>query len=420
MIILRNAPPRSSTAIAGDRPANFRGIRDTQPDSILQEQAGEKPWVEKPASSDRRPQHVLNVLCGGCQHDETIEPECCPGAHRETVLESGEEVVVDRVGLAVERLLFCLVAGEPRALLGRIGQLAKGVGELEAANIDLEALGETGIARTASRQCRHRQRVVVEDGRCPEAENGLDPLEENAEKERLPIVARMGRYSNMARRGGEALDIGCEGVGCGRGEIDATEFRECCCDAYSPPRKPRVRSTPAPDERFGACCVLAGSDERFALIHQISVGGPQPVPFEHREFRMVGGAALAVAKDMGELPDARQARNEQLLHREFGRGVQVALDSAATARVVQRGRESPQMRLEPGAHLQRWRVDLDKPALGKEVADGIEDPGALLESAAPCCKALGPPPFLHRPALALADPPPYVSYSRALSSEIPQ
>ena len=67
--------------------------------------------------------------------------------------------------------------------------------------------------------------------------------------------------------------------------------------------------------------------ERLAILHQIAIGGVGPVPFEHREFRVVGGAALAVAEDMGELPDARHPGDDELLHREFGRGMQVTLGS---------------------------------------------------------------------------------------------
>ncbi len=55
---------------------------------------------------------------------------------------------------------------------------------------------------------------------------------------------------------------------------------------------------------------------------------------------MMGGAALAVAKHVGELPDLRQARGQQLFHREFGRGVQITLPDAAVTRVVQLGGES--------------------------------------------------------------------------------
>ena len=97
--------------------------------------------------------------------------------------------------------------------------------------------------------------------------------------------------------------------------------------------------------------------------------------------------------------------------------MQVASGGAAVARVVQGRREGPQMRLEPGTRLQRRRVDLGIPARGEEVADGTEDPRALLEPAAPCGKAIGPPPFLHRLALALADMPTYVSFYRAPSPE---
>src|SRR5262249_23629561 len=161
--------------------------------------------------------------------------------------------------------------------------------------------------------------------------------------------------------------------------------------------------------------VLTGTDERFALIHQIMVGGVDPIPFEHCKFRVMGRAALAVAEDMGELPDARHPGDEQFLHREFGRGVQVALRPFVGARVVKQGCEGPQMRFEPGAHLQGRRVDLDITACRKEGADRTEDPPALVEPGAPCRKAVGPPPFLHRPALALAAPPTYVSFYRALS-----
>src|SRR5215467_10955697 len=145
------------------------------------------------------------------------------------------------------------------------------------------------------------------------------------------------------------------------------------------------------------------------------IGGAGPVPFEHREFRMVGGAALAIAEDMGELPDARHPGDQQFLHRKFGRGVQVALGGSVVARVVQRGRERPQMRLEPGAHLQGRRVDLDISLRGKETPDRTEDPPALVEPATPRGKAIGPPPLLHCRALVVANPPTYVSFYPALS-----
>ena len=68
----------------------------------------------------------------------------------------GEEVLVDRIALAIDRLLLVHVGGEAPALLGGVGQFAEGVGELDAAAIELEAFGDPadraalGRARAAS------------------------------------------------------------------------------------------------------------------------------------------------------------------------------------------------------------------------------------------------------------------------------
>ena len=94
-----------------------------------------------------------------------------------------------------------------------IGQLAKGVGEFEPTDINLEALGKARVGRAAARQRRHRQRIVVKDRRRPEAEKGLDPLEEDAEIERLPIVSGVGVDPEMTRRSRKAFDVGCSGSG---------------------------------------------------------------------------------------------------------------------------------------------------------------------------------------------------------------
>src|SRR5208282_3881444 len=114
-------------------------------------------------------------------------------------------------------------------------------------------------------------------------------------------------------------------------------------------------------------------------------------------------------------PDARHPGDQELLHREFGRSVQVTLRCSGVARVVQQGLEGPEMRLEPRAHLQGRRVDLDIAARREKAADRAKNPPALVEPAAPCRKAIGPPPLLHRPALVVADRPTYVSFYPALS-----
>ena len=107
----------------------------------------------------------------------------------------------------------------------------------------------------------------------------------------------------------------------------------------------------------------------------------------------MGRAALAVAEDGGELPDAGLAAGEQLLHGEFGRGVQVARAHRTVARVVQLGAERLEVRLEAGTYLQGRRLHLDKACLGEKPADRVEDAAARGEVAAAGGEAVGPPPL---------------------------
>ena len=72
--------------------------------------------------------------------------------------ERGQEVLVDRIALAVEALLLGHLGLEAAALLGRVGQLAEAVGELDAADIELEALGHArdrrGFGRASAASAR--------------------------------------------------------------------------------------------------------------------------------------------------------------------------------------------------------------------------------------------------------------------------
>ena len=131
-------------------------------------------------------------------------------------------------------------------------------------------------------------------------------------------------------------------------------------------RGDRRREPAAPCRRL--CRGLAGAQQPDAIRDQVAPRRSGAIPFEHRKFGMMGGAALAVAEHVGELPDPRHSRRQQLFHREFGRGVQIAGPGAAVARVMQLGREGLQMRLEAGADLQRRGVDLDKSLRRKKVA----------------------------------------------------
>ena len=149
-------------------------------------------------------------------------------------------------------------------------------------------------------------------------------------------------------------------VGRRRQDVDAAMLAERLGDADLVPRQPGIGAAAAPGQRLGARRRLAGAQQAEAIGDQIAPRGAGPIPFEHRKFGMMGGAALAVAKHMGELPDPRHARDQQLFHREFRRGVEIARACPAVARVVQLGGKGPQMRFETGADLQRRGIDLDK------------------------------------------------------------
>ena len=227
----------------------------------------------------------------------------------------------------------------------------------------------------------------------------------------------MRRDPDAARGGGQAIVIGMQRIGSRRQQIQTAVLLKRFRHADPLPLAHRVGGMAAPAQRLSSGGMLAGADQRHALLHQVAIGGARAVPFEHREFRMVGCAPLAVAEDMSELPDTRHPSDEQLLHCKFGRGVEITQRGLPLLRVVKFGGECPQMRFEPRAHLQSRSVDLDEAAIGEEAANSCEDSPPLLEHRAAQCEAIGPPPFLHRPALVLAGARTYVRVydtSRAL------
>src|SRR6476660_4765625 len=110
----------------------------------------------------------------GQQQDEAVEAERDAGAIRQAVFERCQEILVDRISLAVERLLFGLIGEKSAALLLRVGQFAERIGEFEAADIKLEAFAEPRGARLRPRQGRDGKGIVVLDRRCAKAKMRLD------------------------------------------------------------------------------------------------------------------------------------------------------------------------------------------------------------------------------------------------------
>src|SRR4029079_9014486 len=77
---------------------------------------------------------------------------------------------------------------EAPALLDWVGQLAKGVGELDAGDIQLEALCNTPVMHLAPRQRGLDRWILVEDGRLADAELRLDALDQDPAKNIRPGI----------------------------------------------------------------------------------------------------------------------------------------------------------------------------------------------------------------------------------------
>jgi hypothetical protein len=96
----------------------------------------------------------------------------------------------------------------------------------------------------------------------------------------------------------------------------------------------------------------------------IRIWGVGAVPFEHGELGVVQRPALAVAPDVAEAGDAGLAGGQELLHGEFGRGVEIE-PVACPVIADGGGREGVEMGLVAGRELQAGRVD-EQEALGRQ------------------------------------------------------
>src|SRR5688572_4447573 len=106
-----------------------------------------------PSSTEGRPDHVVDAGSAGRQHDEPIEPQRAAArlGHRR---ERGEELLVERVALTIAALPLGHLPLQPVALLGRIAQLSKTIGELDPAHVELEPLRYAWLLWRAPRQRR--------------------------------------------------------------------------------------------------------------------------------------------------------------------------------------------------------------------------------------------------------------------------
>ena len=134
-----------------------------------------------------------------------------------------------------------------------------------------------------------------------------------------------------------------------------------------------------------------GAQKGFRFVHEAAQRGAGAVPFEHGEFRRVGGGAFLVAPDAGELEDRAGAAGEQFLHREFRAGVQPERKLFAANR-VELGGEGFQVHLLAGGLDGVGRFDLGVAARGEEGACGGGEQRTAAQKGQARCEALRMPP----------------------------
>jgi len=262
------------------------------------------------------------------------------------------------------------IARKARTLFGRVNELAVGIGELEAADVQLEALGHARIAGTKARQGGERRRVVRQKHRLGVGEQRrLDTAEEDTMEQVVPrIIGRevQGKLTQPHRQ-----DIALER----REDREASVHAKCLIDADAPKGLRHVDDSPAEgDARRHAERARRGAHETFAVVNERRPIRADAIPLENAKLGAVHAGMIAVAKGGRYLIDVRQARGEHALHQQLGRGLQIPALAALCPAELDRGRLEMDLGRQ-SVHGHR-RVDLDEALRIEEVAHGLHDAGA--------------------------------------------
>ncbi len=301
-----------------------------------------------------------------------------------------EEILVDRIGLAVDAGLFSHVTFETAPLFGNVGQFAEGVGKFHTAGVKLETFRNARIPRRRACKCGFRYRVFTED-RCPVTPKvRLHLVDQNLAEEIGPAVIRRMAHAGAGQFGGKAIPVGVA-VFRHRGQQVDTGVALEGLRQRQPFRFGEGIDNHVAEGKLLRARRLGGERQKGgAIIHQPVIGFCRPVPFQHGEFRMMQRSALAVAIDMGEGEDPLFAGGKQFLGGKFRRRVQVKR-GLGTIHADRFRRKGMQVRLVTGRNLQRCRIHLDEIArlepLAKcglhPVATDQERPAVLMARSAP-------------------------------------
>jgi len=307
----------------------------------------------------------------GGEHDDAIKAhgDAGGGGH---MGEGRQEILVQRIAFAVDAGFFVHIRFEAGALFDGVGQFAKPICQLDTTGIKLKPLGDAGIIGGAAREGGFGGRVTVEHGGAAMTEVGFDLLDDEAGEDVGPGIIG-GKAQALGLGGGaQGGGVACAILVDGGEEVDPGVACDGVADREAFEGGGGVAAGVAPTQGGRACGGGSAGEQSGAVVHQALIAFLCAIPFEHAEFIGMFGAVFAVAPDMGEGKDTGFACSEQLFHREFGGGVQIARATCAVI-VADGGFKGVQVGFIAGADLHGVGVGFEK-ALGLEpVAEGFLD-----------------------------------------------
>ena len=280
--------------------------------------------------------------------------------------EREEEVLVYRGGYSVNAPLFLHVGLEPFPLLGWVRQFVECIRQFDPATVELEPLGDTRIVGTYTRERRLGRRVGMKNRRPPNSQVGFDQLaQEPAEDIRPTIVRRHAQAAILCLRS-KGL-----GVGTAADRQAVVYVHAGVAQKRFPHGEPlrRLERTGLPTAKHeGPRSRDVGGErsQRAAVLDQALERGVGSIPLQHRKFGRVDRRSLAIAENAGQRVNPLLPDGQELLHREFGRSMQIGVARRAV-RQNERCLEPVQVSLVSGRSLEGCRLHFDE-ILGVEPA----------------------------------------------------
>lgn len=295
----------------------------------------------------------MNAFSTRREHREAIEAEGCPRGGRH-ISQRGEKILIDGISLAVKPEFLCHVGLKAATLFGGIGQFAKGIGEFDTTDIKLEALGKARIIGAGAGEGGFGDGIAIENRRTTHAQMRLDPLAQNSRKDVAPRIVLGDAQADALPLAGEPVAI-----------VEARLKRDAGMALESFNQRETLRlgesiaGSSAKSEFLSPADFRRQPQHGGAIGHQGLIAFVGPVPFEHHEFRCMQARGFARPENGGKLEDVLLSRRDQLLHREFRRGVEIT--ARVLARRIHPSRpERMQMRLVAGRDLHDARLNLEK------------------------------------------------------------